>query len=139
MSSKDGSKLVADLGEDNVAFVQYNVLARSDQVNLFKTAVNRSPTRSIDVVIANAGISGEDTLWRGDDVGPNDDPIEPDLKILRTNLLGLIYAAKLAIHFFSRNRLPGATLFAAIRLFKVGSARSDALFAAHDAWHGYAY
>ena len=35
-------------------------------------------------------------------------------------------------------RLSGATTFAGIRFFKVGSARSDALFAAHDAGHVYA-
>lgn len=36
------------------------------------------------------------------DSEPDDEPIEPDLKVLRTNLVGCIYTAKLALHYMTR-------------------------------------
>ena len=33
----------------------------------------------------------------------DDEPIEPNLNILQTNLIGVMYTAKLAIHYLSRN------------------------------------
>ena len=48
----------------NATYAECNVNTWSDQVNLFKTAISKSPTKSVDIVIANAGISGPDTVWR---------------------------------------------------------------------------
>ena len=49
---------------ENATFVQCNVTTWSDQVNLFKTAISRSPNKTVEIVVANAGISGADTVWR---------------------------------------------------------------------------
>ena len=90
---------------------------------MFKTAVARSPSKSVDVVIANAGISGADSVWRDGmldpstlsvlaesrdltmhlDAGEDGEPIEPDLKIIQTNLISVMYTAKLAVHYLNRN------------------------------------
>jgi len=43
-------------------FVQCDVTNWGDQVNVFKTAKERAPNGRIDVVIANAGIYGPDSL-----------------------------------------------------------------------------
>lgn len=62
-----GQQLTEDLGEDRVAFVKCDVTNWADQVDLFKTALARSPSHRVDIVIANAGISGRDPLyWDGE-------------------------------------------------------------------------
>lgn len=40
---------------------------------------------------------------RNSDVEGDGDPVEPDLNILKTNLIGVMYTAKLAIHYLNRN------------------------------------
>ena len=55
-----GEALVSELGEDNVVFVQCDVLAWNDQLSLFKTALSKSPSKTIDVVFANAGLNRHD-------------------------------------------------------------------------------
>lgn len=50
---------------DCVAFVKCDIRSWEDQIKLFETAKNRSPNKSVDIVIANAGISRSsgDSLW----------------------------------------------------------------------------
>lgn len=50
---------------ENVAFVKCDIRSWDDQIKLFETAKNKSPSRSVDIVIANAGISRSsgDSLW----------------------------------------------------------------------------
>lgn len=45
-------------------FVKCDVRQWKDQLAAFKSAVLNSPHHNIDIVIANAGISGEDTLFK---------------------------------------------------------------------------
>lgn len=52
-----GEALVQELGADNVAFVPCDVLSWNDQLSLFKTALSMSPSKTIDVVFANAGLN----------------------------------------------------------------------------------
>ncbi|KAK5172921.1 uncharacterized protein LTR77_003043 [Saxophila tyrrhenica] len=103
VSEERGKRVVSEIGEDKAAFAQCDVLTWSDQVRLFKTAISRSPSKYVDVVVANAGISGQDQVWKDDAPDADSDPIEPDLSILRTNLIGVTYTAKLAVHYLSRN------------------------------------
>ncbi len=70
-------------------------------MHLFKQAINKSRTKTLDIVIANAGISGRDDIFH-DDVDDNGEPVEPDLRILETNLKGVILSAKLAMHYLPR-------------------------------------
>ncbi|KAJ5812284.1 hypothetical protein N7474_008585 [Penicillium riverlandense] len=96
-----GQQLAEDLGDDRAAFVKCDVTNWADQVNLFKTALACSPSHRVDTVIAQAGISGRDSLY-WDDSKADDEPIEPDLKVLRTNLIACIYTVKLALHYMTR-------------------------------------
>lgn len=53
---------------EKVAFVKCDIRSWEDQIKLFETAKTRSPSNSVDVVIANAGISRSsgDSLWNLD-------------------------------------------------------------------------
>jgi len=96
--------LVQELGSDTAAFVKCDTRVWSDQVTLFKTAIARSPSRSVDIVLANAGISGLDNMFHDNADPETGDPVEPDLKILDINLTGMMYTAKLALHYFPRQK-----------------------------------
>jgi NAD(P)-dependent dehydrogenase (short-subunit alcohol dehydrogenase family) len=62
-----------------------------------------SPTGRIDIVIANAGISGNDSVFTLTD---STDPEEPDLKILNIDLIGVLYTAKCAMHYWQFDSRP---------------------------------
>ena len=49
-----------------VHFCKCDVLNWDDQVAMFKAAVANSPSKSCDVVIANAGVAGQDGLAKLD-------------------------------------------------------------------------
>jgi NAD(P)-dependent dehydrogenase (short-subunit alcohol dehydrogenase family) len=84
-------------------FVQCDVTKFVDQVNVFKAALKLSPTGRIDVVVANAGIAGNDPLFTLTDSA---DPEEPDLKILNVDLIGVLYTAKCAMHYWHFDSRP---------------------------------
>lgn len=50
----------------NVIFVQCDVRNWNDQVAVFEAAISSSPEKSIDLVIANAGIIGQDDIFSVD-------------------------------------------------------------------------
>lgn len=103
-----GHALVLELGENNVAFVKCDTREWQDQATLFKTAVERSPSHSVDVVFANAGIAGQDPVFHDQSDPTTGEPVKPDLTILETNLIGVMYTTKLALHYFSRHyEFPG--------------------------------
>ncbi|KAF2160121.1 hypothetical protein M409DRAFT_29418 [Zasmidium cellare ATCC 36951] len=100
-----GKALARELGGDErVVFVKCDVLRWEDQLWLFKRALERG--RGVDVVVANAGLDGEDTILKQKPVTANGDPTEPDLKILKTNLIGVAYTARLANFYFSKQAKP---------------------------------
>jgi NAD(P)-dependent dehydrogenase (short-subunit alcohol dehydrogenase family) len=94
--------LVSELGQDKVAFVKCDTRVWEDQASLFKAASERSPSRGIDIVLANAGISGWDPVFNDQSDPTTGEPVKPDLTILETNLVGVMYTTKLALHYFSR-------------------------------------
>jgi len=98
-----GQKAAHDLGGDEkAAFVKCDVLSWHDQVKLFKTAIERSPSKGVDIVLANAGISGQDS-FSGDEIDDSTgDPQEPNLDIFRIDAIGPLYTAKLALHYLAR-------------------------------------
>lgn len=65
--NKRGTEIEKELNADGetVAFVKCDIRKWEDQIQLFETAKTKSPSRSVDVVIANAGISRSsgDSLW----------------------------------------------------------------------------
>ena len=95
-----GQKLVQELGDDKVAFVPCDVVTWSDQLKLFKTALEKSPSKTIDIVFANAGLNGPDDIFFQDENA--DEPKEPNLYVLKTNLIGAAYTATLANFYLPR-------------------------------------
>ncbi|KAK4149224.1 hypothetical protein C8A00DRAFT_38191 [Chaetomidium leptoderma] len=87
-------------GKEVCAFVKVDIRDWDQQKTMFETAKTKSPHNSVDVVIANAGISRSsgDSLWNLDD--PNGEPTKPDLNIVRVNVDGTFYTWKLAVHYF---------------------------------------
>ncbi|KAK5709230.1 hypothetical protein LTR17_019955 [Elasticomyces elasticus] len=100
VNKEQGQKLEADLPSESVCFVQAVTGSWDDQLRMFKAAKSRSPRKSVDVVIANAGVgcgSGDPMMALGD---PNATPTKPSMHIIDINLTGVIYTLELAIHFF---------------------------------------
>ncbi|KAL4889859.1 hypothetical protein BDV59DRAFT_195368 [Aspergillus ambiguus] len=87
---------------EKAAFVKCDIRDWDDLITLFETAKAKSPHNSVDVVIANAGISRSsgDSLWNLDD--PNGPPTKPNLNIVRVNMDGTFYTWKLAVHYFRK-------------------------------------
>jgi NAD(P)-dependent dehydrogenase (short-subunit alcohol dehydrogenase family) len=83
-----------------VQFVKCDVRNWDDQVAMFKAAIERSPNHSCDIVIANAGVVGNDELFQTDD--PSGEPVKPQLRIIDISLYGALYTTKLAMHHFRK-------------------------------------
>lgn len=94
--------LVSELGHDKVAFVKCDTRVWEDQASLFKTAAEKSLSHSVDIVLANAGISGWDSVFHDQSDPTTGEPVKPDLSILETNMIGVMYTTKLALHYFAR-------------------------------------
>ncbi|KAJ0419716.1 hypothetical protein BJY00DRAFT_313862 [Aspergillus carlsbadensis] len=92
-----GDEVVQELGQSQSQFVKCDVRSWEDQVAAFEAAVRNSPHNSCDVVIANAGV-----------VDPHKPPVKPNLRIIEIDLIGLVYTAKLAMHYFRRQPVGGA-------------------------------
>jgi len=84
-------------------FVRTDVTKFADQVSMFKAALKHSPTGRIDIVVANAGIASQDPIFTLDS---SSDPVEPDLKILNITLIGMMYTAKCAMHYWQFDSRP---------------------------------
>lgn len=65
-----GSEIEKELNVDGqkAVFVKCDIRNWEDQVKLFETAKSKSPSNSVDIVVANAGISRSsgDSLWNLD-------------------------------------------------------------------------
>ncbi|KAH8695620.1 hypothetical protein BGW36DRAFT_429489 [Talaromyces proteolyticus] len=83
---------------DKGVFVKCDVSSWHEQVNVFRRAKEKSPNGNIDVVIANAGIYGPDTL----DGLSDEEPTKPNTAILNVNLVGVIYTTRLAAWSFKK-------------------------------------
>lgn len=107
-------------GKEVCSFVQVDIRDWEQQKKMFETAKTRSPEKSVDIVIANAGISRSsgDSMWKLDgtlatsmqlqedsliiSTDPNGEPEKPDLNIVRVNMDGSLYTFKLATHYFRK-------------------------------------
>lgn len=69
------------------------------QLEGFKAAAANSPSKSVDIVVANAGIAIHDDLFQLDDT---EEPTKPELKVLKVNIIGVAYTVKLARHYFNK-------------------------------------
>ncbi|KAF2400337.1 NAD(P)-binding protein [Trichodelitschia bisporula] len=105
-----GTALVASLrsktGNANVHFVPCDVTSWTDQVALFRRAVELSPHGGIDCVVANAGIAGKEPLQTAPPRVGDPNPPPPNLKVLKVNLDGVVYTTHLALAYLKAN--PGS-------------------------------
>lgn len=99
LNTSASEKIASELGP-NVQFVKCDVTSWSDQVSMFKAAVTASPAKSCDIVVANAGIARDDDIFAFNE--DSEEPVEPDLSIMKVNSIGPLYTAKLAMHYFNR-------------------------------------
>lgn len=60
------SKCASDVSSRHAIFVRCDVHNWNDQVAVFEAAISSSPEKSIDVVITNAGIIGQDDVFSMD-------------------------------------------------------------------------
>jgi len=89
--------------DERYLFMRTDVTKFSDQVSMFKAAIKHSPTNRIDIVIANAGIASSDPIFT---LESTEEPTEPDLKILNVDLIGMLYTAKCAMHYWQFDSRP---------------------------------
>ncbi|KAJ8133548.1 hypothetical protein O1611_g73 [Lasiodiplodia mahajangana] len=92
--SESGKRLESEVPRSK--FVQTDVTKWEDQSRLFEEAVAFSPTKAIHYVIANAGIAPADEVFTYEEDGPT----KPDLTTIDVNLVGVLYSAKLSLHYF---------------------------------------
>ncbi|KAF2421167.1 NAD(P)-binding protein [Tothia fuscella] len=85
--------------QSNYQYLKCDVRSWSDQLTVFKAAMTNSPGRNVDIVVANAGITGKDPIWTMDE---SEDPEEPDLRIIDICLRGVLYTTKLSLHYFTK-------------------------------------
>lgn len=85
-------------------YVSTNVTDWQSQVNAFKSALNFSDSKSIDIVVAAAGVGGQPFITDAEEPPSLDkDPPPPrsaDLNI-DVNAKGVYYTSKLAQHYFA--------------------------------------
>ncbi|KAK1146137.1 hypothetical protein N8T08_003226 [Aspergillus melleus] len=81
-----------------VKFIECDTTNWDDQAQLFENAASFSPTGKISYVVANAGIHRKDEVFVYD--GDGNVPQKPDLATIDVNLIGTLYTAKLASHYF---------------------------------------
>ncbi|GAD99607.1 conserved hypothetical protein [Paecilomyces variotii No. 5] len=60
VDEQKGEKLAKETGAQ---FVKVDVARWEQQVQMFKTAKASSPQKSVDIVITNAGIGEQDSIW----------------------------------------------------------------------------
>ncbi|GKU08620.1 15-hydroxyprostaglandin dehydrogenase [Fusarium langsethiae] len=95
-NATEGMKLVLELSGSK--FVHCDATEWEDQIRLFKEAAQLSRTGKISYVIANAGITKADQTFTFDGYGK--EPQKPDLQVIDVNVKGMLYTAKLAMHYF---------------------------------------
>lgn len=89
----------AVLTETSYQYHHADMLNWEQQLTGFKAAVANSPSKSVDIVVANAGIAIHDDLYQLED---EDEPTKPELKVLKVNIIGVAYTVKLARHYFNK-------------------------------------
>lgn len=89
VNAEAGKKVVSQIASEHtqakVIFKLCDVSSWQNQAQNFKEV--RNEFGRIDVVCANAGISGSNSMGSID----KDEPVEPNLKILDVNLSGVVY------------------------------------------------
>lgn len=99
LNEDGGKKFQSELSKSSV-FAKCDVTDWKSQLDVFKKAKSSSPSGRIDIVVANAGISGEDRVTLNDT--SKDEPDEPTLPIFQVNAIGVMLTCKLALWYFKK-------------------------------------
>jgi NAD(P)-dependent dehydrogenase (short-subunit alcohol dehydrogenase family) len=86
---------------DNVEFARCDVTNWGDLLATFEKTMDRY--KSIDVLVANAGIGEVEDLFLDRFDETTRKLLEPDHVVVKVNLLGTLNCVKLAVHFMQRN------------------------------------
>lgn len=90
-------------GSQNHHYLHCDVTNWQSQVDFFRTAAELSPSKGIDAVVANAGIT-EQAMTFQEPVGLDaPEPPKPNFKAIDVNLLGVLYTSHLAMWYLPRN------------------------------------
>ena len=98
INKERGEEIAEEFGP-KVVFVPGDVRNWEDQKALFNAALRLSPSNAIDIVFANAGITGGDDNFEAEP-DENGEPLEPDLTCIDINLKAVLYTVKLAMHYW---------------------------------------
>ncbi|KAK4175378.1 hypothetical protein QBC36DRAFT_347158 [Triangularia setosa] len=100
-----GQKLADSL---NARYVWCDVTDWDSQVTAFKTAISSSPTQNLDIVATFAGTAAMpgnqvDHVLAAGQPSLDVDPLQPNIRNIEVNLIGVYYSSWLALYYF---RLP---------------------------------
>lgn len=102
ISRNSGLALEEELTKASAKYVFCDVASWKSQVEAFKTAIASSPTKTLDTVIAAAGIGGSDLDTTPKDPTAQEDPPEPSTRCLAINLVGVYYSNQLAVYYMGQ-------------------------------------
>jgi NAD(P)-dependent dehydrogenase (short-subunit alcohol dehydrogenase family) len=93
-------------GNAQLHYIHCDVTNWQSQVDFFRTAKELSPTKGIDAVVANAGITDTSGFENPENLDAEEPP-KPNLKCFDVNLLGVLYTTHLAMWYLPRNPSSG--------------------------------
>lgn len=98
-----GTYVPKDCLSSRCAYIRTDVQSWSSLSTLFLTTLNAC--QRIDIVVANAGL--QTTSFWEETLDANGDLVEPDWRVIDTNLKGIMATVKLALHYFQKNVVSG--------------------------------
>lgn len=99
-AGEEAAKTLSDKGY-HVQFITTDATSWESQTAAFKAAIAFAPSKSIDLVVASAGVTGQDMRrWLDAQPSKDADPAPPGTAALDINLTGVYYTAHLALHYF---------------------------------------
>ncbi|QSZ32320.1 hypothetical protein DSL72_001894 [Monilinia vaccinii-corymbosi] len=90
-------------GNQNHHYLHCDVTNWQSQVDFFRTAAELSPSKGIDSVVANAGITDQVMSFQRPLDLDAPGPPKPNFKAFEVDLLGVLYTAHLALWYLPRN------------------------------------
>ncbi|KAG4032048.1 hypothetical protein MFRU_008g03980 [Monilinia fructicola] len=107
VNNAKGKALVEEVrnstGNPNLHYLHCDVTNWQSQVDFFRTAAELSPSKGIDSVVANAGITEEIMSFQEPKNLDAPEPPKPNFKAFEVDLLGVLYTAHLALWYLPRN------------------------------------
>lgn len=92
-----------ETGNANIHYIHCDVTNWQSQVDLFHDTIKLSPTKGIDSVVINAGITDKAPLLILPEGLDADEPKAPKLTALNVLLIGALYTTHLALFYLPRN------------------------------------